>query len=268
MDTRPVAREYYFHRFYDFQPDLNTHHPAVRQEILRIMGFWLRARRVRVPHGRGAVSDRAQGRRRAAHRATTNCCTRCATSCSGAAATRCCWPKRTCRPTRASSISASDGDRLQMMLNFPVNQRLFYALASGDIEPLVERAASDLRRPHGGAVGQVPPQPRRARSRPPDRRPARSACSTRSRRTSTMRLYDRGIRRRLAPMLDNDRRRHRAGVQPAVHPARHADACGTATRLASATTCRCRSARRADADAVVGGSAWRILHRARGRSGR
>ena len=25
------------------------------------------------------------------------------------------------------------GDRLQMMLNFPVNQRLFYALATGDI---------------------------------------------------------------------------------------------------------------------------------------
>ena len=37
----PVAGEYYFHRFYDFQPDLNTENPAVRAEILRIMGFWL-----------------------------------------------------------------------------------------------------------------------------------------------------------------------------------------------------------------------------------
>ena len=37
----PVAGEYYFHRFYDFQPDLNTENPAVRKEILRIMGFWL-----------------------------------------------------------------------------------------------------------------------------------------------------------------------------------------------------------------------------------
>src|SRR3954447_18062745 len=37
----PVAREYYFHRFYDFQPDLNTSTPEVQAEILKIMGFWL-----------------------------------------------------------------------------------------------------------------------------------------------------------------------------------------------------------------------------------
>ena len=37
----PVAKEWYFHRFYDFQPDLNTTNPAVREEILKIMGFWL-----------------------------------------------------------------------------------------------------------------------------------------------------------------------------------------------------------------------------------
>jgi maltose alpha-D-glucosyltransferase/alpha-amylase len=35
------ARAYYFHRFYDFQPDLNTANPDVRTEIKRIMGFWL-----------------------------------------------------------------------------------------------------------------------------------------------------------------------------------------------------------------------------------
>ena len=39
-----------------------------------------------------------------------------------------------------------------------------------------------------------------------------------------MQLYDRGIRRRLAPMLGNDRRRHRDGVRAAVQPARHAGA--------------------------------------------
>ena len=35
----PVAGEYYFHRFYEFQPDLNTFNPAVQREIMRIMGF-------------------------------------------------------------------------------------------------------------------------------------------------------------------------------------------------------------------------------------
>ena len=37
----PKAKAYYFHRFYDFQPDLNTDHPQVQEEIRRIMGFWL-----------------------------------------------------------------------------------------------------------------------------------------------------------------------------------------------------------------------------------
>jgi maltose alpha-D-glucosyltransferase/alpha-amylase len=36
-----VAKSYYFHRFYDFQPDLNTKNPDVLAEILKIMGFWL-----------------------------------------------------------------------------------------------------------------------------------------------------------------------------------------------------------------------------------
>src|SRR3954452_3104795 len=36
-----VAKEYYFHRFYRFQPDLNTSNPLVQAEILKIMGFWI-----------------------------------------------------------------------------------------------------------------------------------------------------------------------------------------------------------------------------------
>lgn len=36
-----VAEEYYYHRFYHFQPDLNIVNSAVREEIRKIMGFWL-----------------------------------------------------------------------------------------------------------------------------------------------------------------------------------------------------------------------------------
>ena len=39
LDQR--AREYYYHVFYDFQPDLNMDNPDVRAEIMRIMGYWL-----------------------------------------------------------------------------------------------------------------------------------------------------------------------------------------------------------------------------------
>ncbi len=36
------AKAYYWHRFYSHQPDLNYDNPAVRQALLRVMDFWLR----------------------------------------------------------------------------------------------------------------------------------------------------------------------------------------------------------------------------------
>ena len=36
-----AANSYYFHRFYEFQPDLNTSNPLVQAELLKIMGLWL-----------------------------------------------------------------------------------------------------------------------------------------------------------------------------------------------------------------------------------
>lgn len=35
------AGEWFYHRFYDFQPDLNWRNPAVRAEIKKVMTFWL-----------------------------------------------------------------------------------------------------------------------------------------------------------------------------------------------------------------------------------
>jgi trehalose synthase len=35
------AGQYYLHRFYKHQPDLNVAHDAVRDEIARVLGFWL-----------------------------------------------------------------------------------------------------------------------------------------------------------------------------------------------------------------------------------
>jgi maltose alpha-D-glucosyltransferase/alpha-amylase len=36
-----VAKSWYFHRFYEFQPDLNTSNLEVQAELLKIMGFWI-----------------------------------------------------------------------------------------------------------------------------------------------------------------------------------------------------------------------------------
>jgi maltose alpha-D-glucosyltransferase / alpha-amylase len=100
-----TAGMWYFHRFYDHQPDLDTHHPSVRHEITKIMGYWLELgisgfRMDAVPF---IVPRRAWPTRRSA---TTDSCTSFGSSCSGDAAMPSCSPRPTCLPTKAWSSSA------------------------------------------------------------------------------------------------------------------------------------------------------------------
>ncbi|MEL6140876.1 MAG: alpha-amylase family glycosyl hydrolase, partial [Bacteroidota bacterium] len=37
----PVANQYYWHRFFHHQPDLNYDHPAVQEEIFKILDYWM-----------------------------------------------------------------------------------------------------------------------------------------------------------------------------------------------------------------------------------
>src|SRR5437764_3713219 len=37
----PLARQYYWHRFFSHQPDLNFDNPAVQDEMMRVLRFWL-----------------------------------------------------------------------------------------------------------------------------------------------------------------------------------------------------------------------------------
>ncbi|MBI1257157.1 MAG: maltose alpha-D-glucosyltransferase [Chloroflexi bacterium] len=38
----PIAKAYYWHRFYDHQPDLNYDNPHVQQAVIKVMDFWLK----------------------------------------------------------------------------------------------------------------------------------------------------------------------------------------------------------------------------------
>jgi len=200
-----VAGEYYFHRFYDFQPDLNTMHPAVRAEILRIMGFWLQLgvcgfRMDAVPFlisRKGAdvrpqkdyeflheMRDFLQWRRRdAVLLAEANV-----------------------PPDESLDYFGDLGDRLQMMLNFPVNQRIYYALASADLKPLITALEATKQRPQAAQWVHF--------LRSHDELDLGRLTKTQREKvfaafgpTKEMQLYNRGIRRRFVPMVDNDRRR-------------------------------------------------------------
>jgi maltose alpha-D-glucosyltransferase/alpha-amylase len=92
-----------------------------------------------------------------------------------------------------------------MMLNFPVNQRLFYALATGDIDPLSRALEATRNRPANAQWVQFlrsHDELDLGRLTAEQREKVFAAFGPHKR----MQLYDRGIRRRLAPMLGNNRR--------------------------------------------------------------
>src|ERR1700729_2260656 len=100
----------------------------------------------------------------------------------------------------------SAGERLQMMFNFEVNQHLFYALATSDSRPLVKAMRLTKSRPATAQWGHF--------LRNHDELDLgrlevkqRKAVFSKFGPDPDMQLYQRGIRRRLAPMLQGDRRR-------------------------------------------------------------
>jgi maltose alpha-D-glucosyltransferase/alpha-amylase len=139
----PKARQWYLHRFYSHQPDLNVGNPAVRDEIAQVVGYWLlqglagfRVDAVPFlldPAGmpEGALVDphelmrdlrRFIGRRRgdAILMGEVN------------------LPPGEQR----AFFGDEDGDELHMVLSFTVNQAMYLALARGDATPVREALAS------------------------------------------------------------------------------------------------------------------------------
>src|SRR5262249_23475850 len=98
------------------------------------------------------------------------------------------------------------GERLQMVFNFDVNQHLFYALASADCRSLMKAMEETRPRPASAQWGQFlrnHDELDLGRLTAAQRETAFDAFGP----DKQMQLYGRGIRRRLAPMLQGDRRR-------------------------------------------------------------
>jgi maltose alpha-D-glucosyltransferase / alpha-amylase len=198
------VKQWYFHRFYDFQPDLNIANPAVRDEMEKIIGFWLNLgisglRVDAVPFLIEPVS---------------------AANTSPA-------PEFDWLHGFRSYLSWRSGDAvllgeanverdqitdyfgvggMHMLFNFEANQQLWLALAREEAAPLADALrdtagipgadqwAMFLRNNDELDLGRLSDEDRRFVFR-------RFAPAKR------MQLYGRGVRRRLAPMLGGDRRR-------------------------------------------------------------
>jgi trehalose synthase len=198
---------WYLHRFYSFQPDLNVGNPLVRDEIRKIASFWLQL---------GVDGFRVDA---APYLVDT-------TGLDGDAHSDALdWLRELCSYIQRRDGSSvligevnlapdelrpyfgdDDGDGLHMLFNFNLNQALFLALARGECEPL-DRALDALPeipersqwvnfvRNHDELTLDKLDQSERAdvyRAFAPD---------------EGMRIYGRGIRRRLPTMLGGDRTR-------------------------------------------------------------
>jgi trehalose synthase len=203
------ARQWYLHRFYSHQPDLNVASPAVRDEIAQVVGYWLAQglagfRVDAVPFllepmgmPEGALADphefmrdlrRFMGRRRgdAILMGEVN------------------LPP----DQQRAFFGDEDGDELHMVLSFTVNQAMYLSLARGDATPLRQ------------ALGSLPEIPddcqwanfvRNHDELTLDKLSAdeRAEVFAAFGPDSDLQLYGRGLRRRLPTMLGGDERRMR-----------------------------------------------------------
>lgn len=196
------TKSYYHHRFYDFQPDLNMDNPEVRAEIRRIMGYWLElgiagfrvdavpfileSKEPGKPKGKTKFEYLREFRDFLQWR-------------KGDAIL---LGEANVSPKENKLYFGSEGEGIHMMFNFYVNQHIFYALATSDVAPLIRSLeetrvnfptsqwAHFLRNHDELDLGRLEKE-------------QLEKVFERFAPEENMRLYNRGIRRRLATMLGN-----------------------------------------------------------------
>jgi maltose alpha-D-glucosyltransferase/alpha-amylase len=211
LDTEPsnwsydeVAGQYFWHRFFHHQPDLNWDNPRLREAMFRVLDYWLEM---------GIDGFRADAVPYLIEREGTNC--------ENLPETHAILKELRRRiderfPGRILLAEANqwpeevrpyfgDGDEFHMGFHFPVMPRLYMALKKGDASPIYQ------------IMGRTPPIPDSCQwcvfLRNHDELTLEMV--TEEERQFMWQHYapeprmrlNLGIRRRLAPLLDNDRRK-------------------------------------------------------------
>lgn len=198
-----VTHRYYFHRFYQFQPDLNYQNPAVIEEAKHIMAYWLDLgldgfRLDAVPF---IIDDPRKDAENPKH--DFSILYQLSRFVQQHKPDAVLLGEANVQPKDNAKYFAGQHDGLQMMFNFYANQFLFYGLATGDAT-FFKKALNETKPKPGQAqwawflrnhdeidLGRLSKHQLKEvyQNMGPD---------------TNMQLYKRGIRRRLAPMLNND----------------------------------------------------------------
>ena len=199
---------YYLHRFYKHQPDLNIATERVREEIRKVMGFWLElgVSGFRVDAApfvielkgiEGTAADIEVDEPYDYLREFRDFLS---------------WRRGDAILLAEANVAMDrvpdyfgDGTKLHMLFNFMLNQHLFLALARSQAAPLVEgfRKPPDI--PSSGQWANFlrnHDELDLGRLEEEERKEVFEAFAP----EKNMRLYDRGIRRRLPPMLGDARK--------------------------------------------------------------
>lgn len=200
-----IAKQYYFHRFYDFQPDLNFSNKEVQQEAANVLKFWLKKgmdgfRLDAVPF---IIDIPETGSASPEH--MFDILTMLRDSVKAIKPNAVLLGEANVGAKENKDYFGDKGDRLQMMFNFYANQYLFYGLAEQDPVPFA-KALEEFREKPGSAqwafflrnhdeidLGRLT-------------KSERQKVYNKFGPEANMQLYDRGIRRRLAPMLSDPKR--------------------------------------------------------------
>lgn len=204
-DYDEQAGQYYLHRFYRHEPDLNTANPELQLEIRKIMDVWLQL---------GASGFRIDAAPYVGHEAAS------AFGGDPHGFSKELREFLVARSGEGALMAEADvdpknldayfgrGDEMQLLLNFALGSYLFLALARESSEPL--RHVLDML-PRPPRTGQWANFLRNHDELDLERLSVseREEVYATFAPEQSMRLYHRGIRRRLAPMLKGDQARIR-----------------------------------------------------------
>jgi len=200
----PVRKQFYWHRFFSHQPDLNYDNPEVQREMLRVVQFWI---------DQGVDGIRVDAPPYLFEREGTNCENLPETHAflKRLRAFVDAYAPGTMLLSEANQWPEDviqyfgDGDEMHMNFHFPLMPRLYMALAKADRTPIVEILARTPPLPEmcqWGTFLRCHDELTLEMVTPEEREWMWETYAPQPR----MRL-NLGIRRRLAPLMDNDQRK-------------------------------------------------------------
>jgi maltose alpha-D-glucosyltransferase/alpha-amylase len=205
-----MAREWYFHRFYRFQPDLNWANPDVRGEIRKVMAFWLQlgASGFRIDAAPFVLEQVTAEAERGPLDFSILDDWRQDVQWRDAQAVLLCEANVSADelPMYCAAVPGGPNDRAHMLFAFGLNIKLWLALARHDAEPLMEALAA---MPGIASLAQWATFLRNHDELDLSQLTAeqRGDIMREFAPRANMGEFGRGIRRRLAPMMKGDRRR-------------------------------------------------------------